>query len=328
MTFAEEYEQWLYVFKIGTMKPTSFDSIEKVYRIYIKPKLGMREFDKVTSLDLMMILNQLKIRQYSYSVNIQTYYALKMFYDFYTAKNDVLNIMDCITPPSKRQFPKKEVKIFTEAELEHFLPEALSTYSNGEYRRAYGLAILIYLNTGLRLGELLALEISDYNKNTRELCINKNAEIVEERNDVFQPTGKKICIIQQTPKTETSNRILRVNQITAQYIEYYIDVAIKRGCKFILSNQKGNFVSPNSMRSCYYKTLKAAEVPKRGIHSLRHTFATTLLKTGTDIKVVSKLLGHASVKITYDTYIHFIEDDYTDALDTLVSAYNLNDFAV
>ncbi len=40
------------------------------------------------------------------------------------------------------------------------------------------------------------------------------------------------------------------------------------------------------------------------VHALRHTFATDLLDRGVDIKIVSQLLGHSSVKITYDTYVH------------------------
>lgn len=49
------------------------------------------------------------------------------------------------------------------------------------------------------------------------------------------------------------------------------------------------------------KSLGIAPIP---IHALRHTFASNLINAGVDIKVVSQLLGHSSVKITYDTYVH------------------------
>lgn len=49
------------------------------------------------------------------------------------------------------------------------------------------------------------------------------------------------------------------------------------------------------------KSLGITPIP---IHALRHTFASNLINAGVDIKVVSQLLGHSSVKITYDTYVH------------------------
>jgi site-specific recombinase XerD len=56
--------------------------------------------------------------------------------------------------------------------------------------------------------------------------------------------------------------------------------------------------------------LKNAGIKERyGIHALRHTFASMLFSKGVDVKIVSKLLGHSSVKITYDTYVHLFEND-------------------
>ena len=55
-----------------------------------------------------------------------------------------------------------------------------------------------------------------------------------------------------------------------------------------------------------------------GIHALRHTFASMLFSKGVGVKIVSKLLGHSSVKITYDTYVHLFEKDVacvTEVLD-------------
>ena len=58
-----------------------------------------------------------------------------------------------------------------------------------------------------------------------------------------------------------------------------------------------------------------AQVEYRGMHVFRHTFATNCYYKGCEIKKLSKLLGHASVTITYNTYIHL----YGDALEELRS---------
>ena len=58
-----------------------------------------------------------------------------------------------------------------------------------------------------------------------------------------------------------------------------------------------------------------AQIEYRGMHVFRHTFATNGYYKGCEIKKLSKLLGHASVTITYNTYIHL----YGDALEELRS---------
>ena len=63
--------------------------------------------------------------------------------------------------------------------------------------------------------------------------------------------------------------------------------------------------------------IRNAGLPHYGIHSLRHTFASLLFAAGVEVKVISKLLGHASVKITYDTYVHLFQEDYQEATKAL-----------
>ena len=58
------------------------------------------------------------------------------------------------------------------------------------------------------------------------------------------------------------------------------------------------------------------------IHALRHTFATQLIKANVDIKVISQLLGHSSVKITYDTYVHTIVQQKKRGPDLYVHMYH------
>lgn len=62
------------------------------------------------------------------------------------------------------------------------------------------------------------------------------------------------------------------------------------------------------------KACEAAEVDHRGLHALRHSFASNLYARGVEIKVISKLLGHASTQITYDRYVHLFEGDLDDTL--------------
>jgi site-specific recombinase XerD len=68
------------------------------------------------------------------------------------------------------------------------------------------------------------------------------------------------------------------------------------------------------------KISRRIEIPKFGVHAIRHYFATTLIRKGLSIFIISKLLGHSSVLITQNAYIHIISEDLygkTDILDDL-----------
>ena len=71
-----------------------------------------------------------------------------------------------------------------------------------------------------------------------------------------------------------------------------------------MPGEHGNFTRPVNFRKRYYRILAAAGIEKKGLHSLRHTFATLALQNGVDVKTVSSILGHFSAGFTLDTYAH------------------------
>ena len=72
----------------------------------------------------------------------------------------------------------------------------------------------------------------------------------------------------------------------------------------------GKPVLPSNFERSFHTVLKKAGIGgDYGIHALRHTFASMLFTKGVDVKIVSKILGHSSVKITYDIYVHLFDKD-------------------
>jgi len=86
---------------------------------------------------------------------------------------------------------------------------------------------------------------------------------------------------------------------------------------YVICTSTGKMVVQNSFYSIFQRMQKSLGIKPVTIHALRHTFATRLIKAKVDIKVVSKLLGHSSVKITYDTYVHTDLDRAFSAIQTL-----------
>lgn len=85
-----------------------------------------------------------------------------------------------------------------------------------------------------------------------------------------------------------------------------------------MANSKGNIGDYSNMNRMLKGMLKGAGIrTDYSIHSLRHTFASMLFRKDIDVKIVSELLGHSSITITYNTYVHLIKEQKAKAIGML-----------
>jgi integrase len=154
------------------------------------------------------------------------------------------------------------------------------------------LGIAICLLTGMRIGELCALQYKDIDFERRLLFISKTL--------VRGYGGTRTKHVLSSPKSKSS---IREIPISFALLEILQEMNYSSEESFILSGSLLP-VEPNTFRRFFYAFLKKAEVRKVNVHALRHTFATTLVKIGTDITVLSKILGHADVLTTQKFYVH------------------------
>ena len=87
--------------------------------------------------------------------------------------------------------------------------------------------------------------------------------------------------------------------------------------KFVVSTPEGNMMLIRVMEQTFKRICDEHGVKSKGLHALRHTFGSMLLSKGVDIKVISKVLGHSTVKFTYDRYIHIINNMEAQAINLL-----------
>ena len=117
-------------------------------------------------------------------------------------------------------------------------------------------------------------------------------------------------------KTMSGNRTIPMNNSAESAL---LELRKGNSTPYVIINSRGNQVLPSNFERSFHALLKRAEINGNyGVHALRHTFASMFFSKGVDVKIVSKLLGHSSVKITYDTYVHLFEKDIkciTDILD-------------
>lgn len=206
-----------------------------------------------------------------------------------------------------------EARVLEQDEQEVFIREALK-------EQRLGRAILIVLFTGLRLGEILALEISDFDFKKKRIYVNK--DIV--RINTYAATGPKTKLIKQdTPKSNTSNRWIPMNEEVEALAQAQFSTLANENNLNPLSlafpSKNGTYTDPRTLQKRVDEVSKRCEAKGVHVHSLRHTFATRLDENKVPLTVIQSLLGHASI-ITTSRYSHALDRERQKAVETLEGA--------
>lgn len=183
------------------------------------------------------------------------------------------------------------------------------------------LAFAIYLDlyTGLRVGELLALKISDINLDAKELYVKRTIS------RVYLPEEKKTELIIGAPKTPKSIRTIPIPEFLIERVrEYIARVRAEREMlneleipqdqtswlddDFLFFSTYGKPYESTHARRVLDQFLDRAEVAHINFHALRHTFATRAIESGFDVKSLSEILGHTDAKMTLNIYTHALPE--------------------
>lgn len=173
----------------------------------------------------------------------------------------------------------------------------------------YKLGIIICLSTGLRLGEICALKWEDIDINNKFLLVQRTVQRVRDKAD-----NKKTKLLEGPPKTVSSKRQIPISDYLMEAI-----LPLYETNGYVI---KGN--CPTDPRTYQYKFqtyLRDVNIPKTHFHVLRHTFATNCIDNGADVKSVSEILGHSSVNITLNKYVHPTMDTKRNHLNSLSATY-------
>lgn len=308
-------EKWMETVKRPSLKAASFDRLERTYLTQIKDsRVGRCQLGNITSMDVQGLINE-KSRTLSYSSLKKIYELLNGCFEYAVICREMdFNPVRAVQMPKKENLNKKEKQmgVFSKEELTRIENVAAITYQSGEVRYRHTWFFLLLANTGLRAGEAIALRWDNIDLDKGFIHVKQNASVVKCRD------GKenKYQVVITTVKTKTGNRIVPCNEKALQALralqEYQKSHHIHSD--YVDCNDKGELLSQQTLPKILKAILKAADVPYRSVHSFRHTFATNLIQAGVDVKVVSQLLGHSSVKITYDTYVHMGVDRAIEAV--------------
>lgn len=157
-----------------------------------------------------------------------------------------------------------------------------------------GLGVLLSLFMGLRIGELCGLKWGDIDIKHKVLRVNRTVQRICKPNEKHKTT-----LVITEPKSSHSKRCIAIPDFLIPYLLKFI-------CNeddYVLSGYE-KLVEPRTMQYRYKKLLEAASVKNSNYHQLRHTFATNCVENGFDAKTLSCVLGHSTIALTLDRYVH------------------------
>ncbi|WP_461220897.1 tyrosine-type recombinase/integrase [Lactococcus cremoris] len=279
MTFKELYEEWLLVYEKEVQNSTYYKTT-RAFDKHVLPKLGQTKLSEFTPMQLQKFRNDLagKLK-----------FARKLFGMVRKVFNHAAllsYIQANPAAPVTSQGIKKKVEekkdFYDTDELRDFMDLVEKT---DDIKKIALFRILAF--TGIRKGELLALEWKDYRKST--LDINKAIS--------HSPVGYETL-----PPKANSNRLLSLDVKTCQILDDLHNMF--PNSTRIFESKKGGMLSPSKPRKWLLDILKDKNIEPIRIHAFRHTHASLLFESGMSLKQVQYRLGHSDLKTTMNIYTH------------------------
>lgn len=307
---------WMKEYKLPELRDSTFESYEGHIKTKIDPLIGDIKLKQLTGLKIQNMYNKLQEKKENGGYGLSGATVIKIRNIISGAlKQAVINRIIKNNPLDETKPPKIEetdIQILSKEEQKRFI-SVLPFYNTGNM-------FAIALATGMRIGELCALDINDINRELKYIDINKSAG---RRKDKY--TGE-VSIKIGPPKTAHSYRKIpllpSVEVLLDRQLQHSSEMREKAGVNWkentlVFPTDEGNIHDLSGLRSSMGRILKRAGLPHMTIHALRHTYATTALNAGVAAQNVARLLGHKDGATTLRFYAHYINTEAIAQLEGL-----------
>ena len=294
-TLVEDIFDWMRTYKTNSVKPGTYDRLETSFELMKKYDISDKVTSELTEDDLQAYVNALAKDGYALSTIKKQFHLISGYLRYATMKGMFTRpIYNGVKLPRPSALGKetKDILVYSIPEQEK-LRKVLETGEMPGY-----FAALLMMESGMRVGECLALTWGDIDWTRRAIHICKTFVRLGNRRKQF---------VQNEAKSFTSNRTIPISQKAYRYLQLMAN-GEHTADEYIFSMSDGRPMSYEAMRYQVSRACAKAGVRYLGQHLFRHTFATNCYNRGCDVKILSKLLGHANVNITYNVYIHLFGD--------------------
>ncbi len=293
-TYCYWIDEWLRS-KRMSVKESTYMRYVKTTENHIKPALGKYPIDKIgTELMEQYVFDKLQSGRIDSSGGLST----KTMSDIMVIIKETFKYaescgVDTICRFDRISFKKtaKKMRVLSVLEEQQLVSVLMDTTDR------YKLGVFICLYTGIRIGELCALKWKHISLTEKTVKIEQTMQRLQYEHTV---TENKTRIIVTEPKSNSAYRTIPLPDFVVDVITPFIGYADG----YVLSENGCSVVEPRTMQNHFKAYLAEGKIEDSNFHALRHTFATRCVEAGFDIKTLSEILGHASVKITLDKYVH------------------------
>ena len=299
-TLKQYSEQWFQLpNKTGEI---TFNKYKRSLEMHVYPVIGNRQMDQVKRKDFKGMFDGLLLKGMAESSfqNIKSPLS-RIFNHAIDAELIEVNPLAGLNYSKQRSI---DIEPLNEESAFAFL-ETAKDYRNGEFYPQF----LMLLRTGLRIGELLGLQWTDFDFEKRQVVVQRH-------------------LVKGVPKDKTKNGTIRTVDLTPHLTETLKALqrekrkeSLRTGTPFpewcFTLGRKPMPMSGQWLRGIMKGILEKTGLPRMRVHDLRHSYATIRLSRGHNIGDVSYQMGHSSIKITFDTYTHWIPGKFQNEVDDL-----------
>lgn len=276
-----------------TLKASTIAKYRDYLIRYIYPRFGRTAMSQISSCDISEFCQYLlkegsaKGKSLSPKTVTEILRVLKQLRKYAMSRSWAVGYAgDCISIRQKT----RPMRVFSLKER-----EILQSYLE-ENRTPICLGILLCLLTGLRIGEICALTWDDVSLEEKTVLVNKTLQRIP---NLSADRKTKTIIVVTPPKSECSIRTIPLPDQLCQVLQ-----TERKPGAYLLTGDKERFLEPRSIQNRFKSVLNICGIEHANFHALRHTFATTWVEAGLDVKCLSVILGHADVSITLNRYVH------------------------
>ena len=307
LRFSQIYDEWFNRIKYHIKESTAANYMMKSEK-HLIPVFGEMDLSKICETDIHSFIDSRREIGLSDRYISDIISLMRSVCKYASHKYQLINPLSDI-----RFFKRKQTAIRMLDKNEH---QKLADYVMNDHNRT-NLGIAIAMAAGPRIGEICALRGKDIDLKKRIMTVNFTIQRIQIKNG-----QSKTKLVISEPKSDSSRRAIPIPKELIPYLEEFK----VNDDEFILSGTDKP-IEPRTMQNRFARILNNVNLPSVHFHSLRHYFASDCVRLGFDIKSLSELLGHSSVEITLNKYVHSSFDQKREYMNRIKFSVKNTSFA-
>lgn len=298
ITFAEAASNYIELHAEIYCRKTTSDGYKSYLKYHLLPSFGDKLLTNISTTDIQKFI-QIKIQE-GLTNNSINHILIFMGSVFQKMVNDEVIINNPLKKIKKLKVEPIEMKVLTPKEIQIFLAGAKKHYP--DFYPLFFTAVM----TGMRQGELMALQWSKINWVTNQIYVDSSY-------------GKGQLT---PPKTKHSIRKIDMSKELIKVLREWKLRCPHSDNDLVFPSQAGNYLSASYMyKRKFLPLLRKVGIEKIRFHDLRHTYASLLISQNVPVKYIQKQMGHGSIQVTMDVYGHILPETAQQGINALDSLF-------